>query len=192
MLLSLRCRSSQAQRAVRPLCAVWPVTVLPVIGEASDDDARIDDDQRESRSARTALTAALKPARPPARPPARSSSSSSRRLPRLVAARHRWRTAGLVPRGRRWRTFERRPNIRLATREASHESHFAAGIDPAIPVGTEQFEPVAGCPLAVASTGAGSFSSPICTPHVGPVRGGVPRRSFPVVRNLDPCRCRGV
>jgi hypothetical protein len=50
---------------------------LPVIGEGSDDDARVDDDQRESRSARTALTAALKPERPPARPPARSRSSSN-------------------------------------------------------------------------------------------------------------------
>lgn len=53
------------------------VAIVAVVGERRDDDRGIDDDQRASRSARTALAAMSSGARPPARPPARSSTSSS-------------------------------------------------------------------------------------------------------------------
>ena len=52
------------------------LAVAPVIGESRYEDAGVDDDQRESRSARTAFTASREGTFPPARWPARSSTSS--------------------------------------------------------------------------------------------------------------------
>src|SRR5437899_6114784 len=88
------------------------VAVIAIVGERGDDDAGVDNDQRASRSDRTALTAFVSGARPPARPPARSRTSSrvgvwasSRRRPRryswsdipAAAARRRsvaWTSSG--------------------------------------------------------------------------------------------------
>jgi hypothetical protein len=59
---------------VQPLAR--SVAVIAVVCERSHDNAGVNDDQRASRSARTALAAFRSDARPPARPPARSRTSS--------------------------------------------------------------------------------------------------------------------
>jgi hypothetical protein len=61
-------------------------TIGAVIGERSHDHAGVDDDQRPSRSARTALTDFDRDARPPARQPARSSDEPDALCERAVAA----------------------------------------------------------------------------------------------------------
>jgi hypothetical protein len=45
------------------------VSIVTIVAESGHETAGTDNDHRESRSARTAFAAALKPALPPARPP---------------------------------------------------------------------------------------------------------------------------
>ena len=53
------------------------ISLCAVISQGLNQRAGIDNNQRESRSARTAATAASRPMLPPALPPARCSTSSS-------------------------------------------------------------------------------------------------------------------
>ena len=52
------------------------IPVMAIIGQGGDQDARVDNDHRPSRSKRTKALATSNETEPPARPPARSRTSS--------------------------------------------------------------------------------------------------------------------